>query len=435
MSRRAYFGTDGIRGVYGESPLTPKELWSIGYGTARYLVESGVVRPRIILGKDTRASGDSVVRALCGGLKQGGALIDYVGVAPTPAISLLTQKNRADMGMMVSASHNPYQYNGIKFFNHRGEKLSDQEESALTAAIMNVLGVSGPEEEPALCGLLSGYEDFLCECVKDLKGLKVVLDCAHGAFSEIAGRVFRRCGAQVVHEIGVTPDGKNINEGVGAVYPDALAQVVRDTHADLGLAFDGDGDRVIVVDAGGGTIRDGDQILACLSKRYGAKGVVGTVMSNLGLERFCLSHHIPFFRSQVGDRYIAQQLRSLDLTLGGEPCGHVLLTDLLPTGDGLLVGLLVAEMVAAHGNPFPLFTSVPSVLKNVAIKSKVALDRPDFIEYIQAIHQRMQGHGRFLVRSSGTEPLLRILVEGECTQLIHEVACDVEKYLIEAYGQ
>ena len=433
MALKSFFGTDGIRGIYGQSPLTPKELWSIGYGTALYLREHRTPHPRMIMGKDTRESGDSVVRALCGGFKQGGGSIDYIGVAPTPSISLLTQKHTADMGMMISASHNPSHYNGIKFFNHRGEKLSDQEESALESSIRTVLDVTGPEQESGVCPLLSGYEDFLCKAVTDLKGLKVALDCAHGAFSGLAGSIFRRCGAHVVHEIGVSPHGKNINEGVGAVYPEALAHVVRHTHADLGLSFDGDGDRVMVVDARGG-VQDGDQILACLSQHYGAKGVVGTVMSNLGVERFFLSHHIPFFRSQVGDRYIAQQLRSLDLALGGEPCGHVLLTDFLPTGDGLLVGLLVAQIVATQGNPFPLFTPVPFVLRNVAIKNKVALDHPAFIEYVQGVHDRMQGHGRFLVRSSGTEPLLRILVEGECQQFIDKVARDVEQHLAQMYG-
>jgi phosphoglucosamine mutase len=369
---RFAFGTDGIRSIFGKSPLVPQEIWAIGYGIGQFLKQEKAF-PYVILGHDTRYSCQSIEHNLCAGLAESGIYVESVGIASTPMVSFLTTAVRADLGIVISASHNSFEYNGIKIFNAKGEKLSFPQERSLQQYIQHA-----PEKiaslKPVSRSYTHLYEDFICNFGISLKGMRLVLDSAHGALSGLAGKIFKRCGAQVLCELGNAPDGYNINAQAGSLYPNFLCQAVNQYKADLGIAFDGDGDRVILV-CDKGQILDGDQIIACLAQRSAmpCSGVVGTVMSGLGLEKFLAKQNIAFERTSVGDRYIAEKLREFNWDLGAEPCGHVIIRSLLPTGDGLIAALLIADYIKNYGNPFPLFPSFPSVLKNFSLVFPVLL--------------------------------------------------------------
>jgi phosphoglucosamine mutase len=433
------FGTDGIRTRVGRWPLTSDGLWAIGGGIGSFLKQQQS-NPWILLAYDTRESASFLETNLVEGLREEGITVESVGVAPTPCVSFLVPRVGASMGLVLSASHNTFDYNGIKFFNDKGEKLSIHEESLLEASILRYQAKpsSITQLSPLSLSLshLAPYQSFLSSVGQGLQGLRVVLDCANGALSHMAPVIFQECGATVLATLGCSPNGRNINEDVGSLHPETLCQAVIRYGADMGFGFDGDGDRVILVTSKG-QVMDGDQIIACLAEKEGAGGVVGTVMSNLGLELFLAQRSIPFVRAQVGDRLIAEKMRSLEWFLGGEPCGHILIRKALPTGDGLLVALMVARQVALKGIVFPLFQPIPSVLKSIPLSDKALLNRPEVQAYVQEVTSTLSG--RLLLRCSGTEPVIRLLVEGEDTQNIEQIANEMTTYLIQAqevrYGE
>ncbi len=433
------FGTDGIRGLVGRHPLIPSSLWAMGEGIGSYLLAK-TSHPVMVLGSDTRESCNMIRSSLYGGLWSKNVTIMDVGVAPTPAISFLVQALNADMGIVISASHNPSPYNGIKFFNEKGEKFTETEKLHLEVCMKKAIKKKAHEPHINFESMpssfypgLSLYETFVVSLFPDLSGISVVLDCAHGALFDLAERCFRRCGATVLRVLGASPDGHNINDGVGALYPQSLAQAVCESHADLGFGFDGDGDRVMVVNAAG-EVQDGDQILACLSMEdalVSGRGVVGTIMSNLGLEQFLSRRSIAFMRTDVGDQKIAEAMQACGWLLGGEPSGHILMHSILPTGDGLIAALCVAHMVLKKSIGFPVFSPVPSVLKNIPLRVLDLLAWPNVKGMIDRTQEQLQGSGRLLVRCSGTEPLLRLLVEGECPDFIQHTADTLEAYFMQ----
>jgi phosphoglucosamine mutase len=454
MKVENFFGTDGIRGIYGQYPLTPSDMWALGWAVGRWILDQGASHPFVFIGKDTRASGPAVEEALTGGLIAAGVRVVSIGCAPTPAVAFLTRAHKAAMGLMISASHNPAIYNGIKFFNTSGEKLSILQEKEISLGIVQAQGKSGlgigATEEPHF---LKDYEDFLIKNIPDIGPLRLVVDCAHGAYSDIAPRLLRSCGAIILDVLGASPDGQNINAECGAVHPQRLCHAVQYHQADAGISFDGDGDRVIIVNRNG-LVQDGDQILAALAMaeispwpldgallseipRTRAQasltdgitqellshfGVVGTVLSNLGLENFLKAKTIGFVRTDVGDRWIAQKLKELHWTLGGEPCGHIILADSLPTGDGLLAGLHILHHMEGNPNLFPMFQPTPSIMRNVALRIPNFAQHPEFLEYNRTLQSTLDHEQRVLLRPSGTEPVLRILVEGPCQDYVAHLA-------------
>ena len=478
-----FFGTDGIRGLYGQHPLTPQGMWSLGCALGRWILDQDGVNPFVFIGKDTRASCDAIEQALCGGLDSCGIRTISIGCAPTPAVSFLTRAHCASAGLMISASHNPAMYNGVKIFNRVGEKLSIDQEQVISSYITQHHGCgSGATPIPSGKDYVKEYGDFLIQNTPELPPLRIVVDCAHGAYSAIAAHILQEKGAVVVDVLGASPDGYNINQECGAVYPQRLAHAVVHHGADVGISFDGDGDRVILVTADG-KIQDGDQILALLAEnrvfshnalvnvghdsghadgetiglgttpdhvqntppesripQTTSCGVVGTVLSNLGLERFLQSKAIPFVRTHVGDRWIAQKLKELGWTLGGESCGHIILADALPTGDGLLAGLHALSPIGKHIHRhrddasaiqalFPIFQPTPSAMVNMTLRVPQFCQHPKFLDYYQTIQGQMGEDERVLLRQSGTEPVLRILVEGGSQELVCHLAQTIARDL------
>lgn len=425
------FGTDGIRGIYGMAPLVPDALLLMGFSIGLFLKEKSCEAPKVLLGWDTRQSSPIMAQALASGLKEAGIHMIPVGIVPTPAVSFLASQLNADMGMMISASHNPAAYNGIKFFNDKGHKLSVGEE----ADLLHFINKPHPQKPKIPWHPLedqspwvSLYEDSIVSCIEeDLTGLKIVLDCAQGSFYDIAPRILRRLGAEVI-AIGVTPNGENINDGSGALFPEMARTLLAQHNADLALTFDGDGDRLVAVESGG-FIANGDQILACLALEEASEGIVGTVLSNFGLETFLAQHKKPFIRTAVGDRWIAQCLMENNWHVGGEACGHLIIRPYMATGDGLLVGLRLASIKARHKHTrlFPLFKVVPSVEATLPLIQKDFLDLPDVQNYIQSYQKKWEG--RLVVRASGTEPIVRILVEGPCADQAEGLLCALKTFL------
>lgn len=425
---RTVFGTDGIRGIVGQSPFTPPEIAHIGYGLGSYL-RTLTPYPQVVVGWDTRASGPEIFRALCHGLA--GIGIKALGIVPTPAVSFMTRHTSATAGIMISASHNPPPYNGLKIFNAQGEKLSIEEEATISQWLAQVtVPTDGPQasiEDMSIDPYIDSFSDI------NLGGMKIVLDCAHGAFTTAAPRLITACGGTLVKAIGVQPNGHNINEGCGSLAVEGLQAAVKETRADLGISLDGDGDRTILVDDQGQVI-DGDQILASLSQFFSpCAGVVGTVMTNGGLEHFLARHHIPFIRTAVGDRFIFQVLKERGWTLGGEECGHIVLADYLPTGDGLRAAVLVAHLLYHKGlrasQLFPLFTPFHTVVRNIPARSPKVLDRPEVKQWLAQAQKGLKG--RLVVRPSGTEPVIRILVEGQEPASLVQLAEDIVSYLMD----
>ncbi len=433
MERR-YFGTDGIRGRVGEGCITPDFVLKLGWAAGSVLGHGP--GSKVLIGKDTRISGYLFESALEAGLVAAGVNIRLLGPMPTPAIAYLTRTLHAQAGIVISASHNPHEDNGIKFFSELGEKLPDAVELAIEAALDQPLTTV----DSARLGKARRIEDARGRYIEfckstvpgrlSLAGLKLVLDCAHGATYHIAPPVFDELGAQV-SVIGASPDGLNINAGLGSTHPQALQEAVRAERADLGIAFDGDGDRVIMVNARG-EILDGDDMLYIIARSRQRQGelrgpVVGTQMTNLGLELALRNTGIALERVQVGDRYIVERLREQDWTLGGEPSGHIICRDRTTTGDGIVAALQVlAELVRTGQGLDGLLAGMqrcPQVLVNVRLEAPLdTSSHPGIQAAVRVAEQELAGAGRVLLRPSGTEPLLRVMVEGRDPDQVERLA-------------
>ncbi len=431
MSRK-YFGTDGVRGKVGEFPITPEFVMHLGYAAGKVLANSDWhlaegERPTVLIGKDTRISGYLLESALQAGLIAAGVDVYLAGPIPTPAVAYLTRALRLQAGVVISASHNPFEDNGIKFFSASGSKLPDETERAIEAG-MDAPIVTMPSAKLGKAKRLEDAAGRYIEFCKssfpyelDLRGLKLVVDCAHGAAYHIAGPVFHELGADVV-TIGVQPDGKNINDGYGATAPGNLQKAVIEHKADLGIALDGDADRLVMVDAEG-RLYDGDQLLYIVAQHRQKMGlmkggVVGTLMTNLAFEHAMQRMGIPFARAQVGDRYVMELLQQNGWQLGGENSGHIICLDRHSTGDGIISALQVLHALRAGKQTLAQATSdllmYPQVLINVRIaKGQDCTLHAEVQAAVNAATLALDGKGRVLLRPSGTEPLLRVMVEGE----------------------
>ena len=429
---KKYFGTDGIRGRVGDAPITPDFMMRLGYAAGRVLtgIESNLAkgaRPAVLIGKDTRISGYMLEAALEAGLSAAGVDILLTGPMPTPAVAYLTRALRAQAGIVISASHNPFYDNGIKFFSSLGTKLPDDIEHAIEAELNQPMQVM----ESAKLGKARRIDDAAGRYVEfckstfpnhlDLRGLRIVLDCAHGATYHVAPPVFHELGAEVIM-IGNKPDGLNINEQVGSTHPQALRKAVLEHQADLGIAFDGDGDRVMMVDSKG-QLLDGDQLLYIITVARHQNGtlqggVVGTLMTNLALEHKFSALNIPFVRSKVGDRYVLEQLNQHGWQLGGENSGHILTLDKHSSGDGIIAALQVLQAVIESKKTLAQLsadlTLYPQVLINIKTAKKIDLANHTAIQgSVKAAEKSLADRGRILLRASGTEPIIRVMVEGE----------------------
>ena len=434
MSNRKYFGTDGIRGKVGEYPITPDFALKLGWAAGRVLAKDGV--KKVIIGKDTRISGYMLESALEAGFASAGVAAAFTGPMPTPAIAYLTRTFRADAGVVISASHNPFYDNGIKFFSNEGRKLDDAIELEIEAQLEKEIDCVESKQlgrASRITDAAGRYIEF-CKSTFDhdlsLSGLKIVVDCANGATYHIAPKVLRELGAKVI-KIGCDPDGVNINENCGATDVKALTEQVINEKADLGFALDGDGDRIIMVDHKGNKI-DGDLIIYIIARealRQGQLkgGVVGTLMSNMGLEIALKNLGIPFVRAKVGDRYVLEMLVEKNWRLGAENSGHVLLLDKTTTGDGIVAGLQVlAAMVRNDMSLADLcsgMTMLPQILINVRFSGKNdPLMNPEVKSAIAQAEQQLGNNGRVLIRKSGTEPLIRVMVEGSNQSQVQQLA-------------
>ncbi|MCT7358029.1 MAG: phosphoglucosamine mutase [Thalassobium sp.] len=443
MSRK-YFGTDGVRGRVGAYPITPEFVMKLGWAAGKVFAQQG--KSRILIGKDTRISGYMFESALEAGLSSAGVDIGLLGPIPTPGIAYLTRTFRAQAGIVISASHNPYYDNGIKFFSGNGEKLPDETELAIESWLDKPMSCveSAQLGKAARINDAGGRYIEFCKGTAsslNLRGLTIVLDCAHGATYQIAPAVFSELGATVI-TIGAKPDGLNINEGVGSTEPAALQARVLQEHADLGIAFDGDGDRLMMVDHRGELV-DGDQLLfiiATHAKKQGRLngGVVGTLMSNLGLELGLKDLGIDFLRAKVGDRYVMQLLNEHGWRFGGESSGHLLCLDANTTGDGIVAALQVLQALKDSETSLhdwqKRMSKMPQVMINVQ-RSRQAdvMSLPEIVQAIAATEEKLAGRGRVLLRPSGTEPVVRVMVEGEdaaqVQTLAEELAAVVERAL------
>ena len=433
---RKYFGTDGIRGRVGDFPITPDFFQKLGWAIGRVLGSKDCGENKVLVGKDTRISGYMFESALEAGISSAGVNVHLLGPLPTPAIAFLTRFSNARAGVVISASHNSFQDNGLKFFGYDGNKLSDDVELEIEEEIEKQQVVV----EPRLLGKASrvkhAQEAYIDFCKKSMSsgisvsGLKIVVDCANGAAYQVAPKLLSELGCQVF-PIGVSPDGVNINDGVGATSPELLQREVLARKADLGIALDGDADRLIMVDETGAVV-DGDELLFIIA-RYrqhigGLQGtVIGTEMSNLGLERAITSLGLGFERSKVGDRYVLEKLREGGWSLGGEQSGHIICKDLTTTGDGLISALQVLEAVISSGDSLSVLkagmTKLPQRLLNIPINRSIDVERsPKLKAEIERITLRLGQNGRVLLRKSGTEPLIRVMIEGEDLSLV-EMLC------------
>jgi len=432
---RKLFGTDGVRGTANRPPMDAATALRLGQAAGRFF-NRGTHRHRVVIGKDTRLSGYMLEPALTAGFVGAGMDVMIVGPLPTPAIAMLTRSLRADLGVMISASHNPYEDNGIKLFGPDGLKLSDAEEAAIEAMVLAPEGVEGLAA-PAKLGRASRIEDArgrYIEAAKatfpkglSLEGLRIAVDCANGAAYKVAPTVLWELGAEVV-PVGVAPDGLNINRECGATAPAKLAELVRERRADLGIALDGDADRLVLADEQG-RIVDGDQILALIAefwhrdKRLKGGGIVATVMSNLGLERHLAGMDLALHRTKVGDRYVAERMRESGCNLGGEQSGHMILSDFATTGDGLVGALQVLALLVEEKRPASevcrRFEPLPQKLVNVRYNGASPLGDEEVERAIKAAGDRLGTRGRILVRASGTEPLIRVMAEAEDEAEVH----------------
>ncbi|AFP85875.1 phosphoglucosamine mutase [secondary endosymbiont of Heteropsylla cubana] len=434
MINHQYFGTDGIRGRVGKIPITPDVILKLGWAAGKVLSHHG--SRKIIIGKDTRISGYMLESALDAGLAAAGLSAAFTGPMPTPAIAYLTRTLRAEAGIVISASHNPFYDNGIKFFSTNGTKLPDKVEEAIELELAKPLNCVEPTELGKASRIIDAEERYIEFCKGtfpsnlSLKKLKIVVDCANGATYQIAPRILRELGATIV-TLGCCPDGLNINQKCGTTNIKILQSTVIAEKADLGIAYDGDGDRIIMVDHRGNKV-DGDQILYIITKeklRQGqlSGGVVGTLMSNIGLERELKTLGIPFIRTRVGDRYVLEKMKEKNWYIGAENSGHVILLDKTTTGDGIIVGLQVlSAIVINHMNLHDLCSNMrllPQALINVPYEGSYnPINSKHFTKTRKAIENQLGGCGRVLLRKSGTEPLIRIMVEGEDIRQVNHLA-------------
>ena len=433
MTRR-YFGTDGIRGKVGQYPITPDFVLKLGWAVGRVLAGDG--SRKVLIGKDTRISGYMFESSLEAGLTAAGVDTLLLGPMPTPGIAYLTRTLHANAGIVISASHNPFDDNGIKFFSAEGTKLQDEVELAIEAELdmdMQTQDSAHLGKAARVTDAAGRYIEFCKRSISQklsLRGLKIIVDCANGATYDIAPKVFDELGAEVI-AIGDDPDGMNINEGCGSTHPQWLQKNVRLQNADLGIAFDGDGDRVMMVDSQGNLV-DGDELLYVIAqeRQLAGKlsgGVVGTVMSNLGMEHALARSEIPFVRANVGDRYVMEQLLAQNWFLGGESSGHIICLDRTTTGDGIIAALQVlAAMVKSEQGLGELCSGMekyPQILVNVRLDKPVDVMRSQAVkDAIVAAEQQLADSGRILLRPSGTEPLIRVMVEGQDMGVVEQVA-------------
>jgi phosphoglucosamine mutase len=423
---RKFFGTDGIRGRTNAGVMTAATAMKVGQAAGTYF-QRGDHRHRVVIGKDTRLSGYMLENAMVAGFTSVGMDVVLLGPMPTPAIALLTREMRADVGVMISASHNPFEDNGIKLFGPDGFKLSDEAELAIESMLEDELPLADAEAvgrarriEDARGRYIHAVKASLPHDVR-LDGLRIVLDCANGAAYQVAPSVLWELGAEVI-AIGVEPNGKNINLGVGSTHLDAIKAKVREVRADVGIALDGDADRLIVVDEKSQTV-DGDQIMALIGSRLAEQGllrgggVVATVMSNLGLERYLNARGLDLVRTAVGDRHVLERMRSGGYNVGGEQSGHMILTDHSTTGDGTIAALQVLAAIVASGKPasetLHLFDPVPQLLRNVRFAGGKPLEHDTVKAVIAEAETELAGKGRLVIRPSGTEPVIRVMAEGD----------------------
>jgi phosphoglucosamine mutase len=437
MSRK-YFGTDGIRGRTNQAPMTAEIAMRVGQAAGAHFLR-GDHRHRVLIGKDTRLSGYMMESAMVAGFTSVGMDVVLVGPMPTPAVAMLTRSMRADLGVMISASHNPFADNGIKLFGPDGFKLSDADEAAIEALLSAPPRLAAPSEigrarriDDAQGRYIHSAKSSFPEHLR-LDGLRIAVDCANGAAYQVAPAALWELGAEVI-PLGVSPNGTNINDKCGSTHPDALRTKVIETRADIGIALDGDADRLIVVDDAG-EIVDGDQLMALIGSSWAKAGllrgggIVATVMSNLGLERFLGGQGIALHRTKVGDRYVVEAMRAGGFNVGGEQSGHIIMTDHATTGDGLVAALQVLAGLVEAGKPaselLHLFDPLPQVLKNVRFSGGAPLEDAKVKAAIAEAEARIDGTGRLLIRKSGTEPLIRVMAEGEDETLVARVVDDI----------
>jgi phosphoglucosamine mutase len=443
MARR-YFGTDGIRGRVGKPPMTVDFIMKLGWAAGKVLSQEG--HGLVVIGKDTRVSGYMFESALEAGLAAAGLDVLLLGPMPTPAIAYITQAQRATAGIVISASHNPYHDDGVKFFNGDGFKLPDSTEEAIEAMLEQPLEMVEPED----IGKASRMEDAKGRYIEfckssiafqtSLRGMKLVVDCANGATYHIAPAVFRELGAEVI-EVGTSPNGMNINQGVGALHPESMREQVQEYQADLGIAFDGDGDRVMMMDANG-EVKNGDQLLYVIarSKLMSGQlngGVVGTLMTNLGFEHALDAQQIPFLRAAVGDRYVMEKLVANKWFLGGESSGHIICLDKTTTGDGIIAALQVLEWLVTQRQSLAEACGgmdiYPQTMINVPITRPLQLDSSAPVQdAVAAAEAGLGDSGRVLLRASGTEPLIRVMVEGQDAGQVEKTAAELAQVVEQA---
>ncbi len=436
---RKYFGTDGIRGRVGVTPITPEFVMRLGYAAGRVLTHgehSTGKSPAVLIGKDTRLSGYMLESALQAGLSAAGVDSHLTGPMPTPAVAYLTRALRLQAGIVISASHNPYDDNGIKFFSAGGEKLDDAIELAIEAGLNDPVRTVASEKLGKAYRIKDAAGRYIEFCKSsfpnelDLRGMRIVVDCAHGASYYVAPHVLHARGAEVI-SIGAQPDGLNINDGFGATHTDALAEAVLREHADIGIALDGDGDRVMMIDPSG-ALFDGDQLLYLMARHRHQEGrlkggVIGTAMTNLGVERALQQLNIPFARAQVGDRYVLEMLKARGWQLGGEGSGHIICLDKHTTGDGIVSALQVLHLLRIEQTTLvecsAALTLYPQVLINVKFARRFSVDADPAVKVkVAEAESAMAGRGRVLLRASGTEPVVRVMVEAEHIEVAEQWA-------------
>ena len=439
MSRR-FFGTDGIRGLANRTPMTSEIALKVGMAAGR-IFANGKQRIRVVIGKDTRLSGYMIESALLSGFTAVGANVFLLGPMPTPAVAMLTRSLRADLGVMISASHNRYHDNGIKLFDAEGYKLSDELESEIEKLILG--DSEGLLADPDAIGRATRVESAQERYIEFAKrtlarelrldGLRIVIDCANGAGYKVAPEALWELGAEVI-KIGVEPNGHNINHECGSTAPEALVEKVRELRADIGLALDGDADRVVIVDEKG-KIVDGDQLMAVIAESWSRSGklvgggVVATVMSNLGLERYLEGLGLSLTRTPVGDRYVVDHMRRHGYNVGGEQSGHIVLSDFTTTGDGLIAALQILAAVVSAGKPVSeicrRFEPLPQVLQNVRYADGIPLENERVRAAIEEGKSRLGAAGRLVIRPSGTEPVIRVMAEGDDEKLVTDVVSEI----------
>ena len=449
----SYFGTDGIRGQFGVFPITPDFLLRLGFGAGQVLMRQSLnKRPSVLIGKDTRLSGYVIEAALQAGFNAAGVDVHMLGPLPTPAIAHLVKSFHADMGVVISASHNPYQDNGVKFFNHEGKKISDEMQNAINdqltalvddtnASLARLEGIKADAigKNHRIADANGRYIEYCKGSFPyhlNLSNLKIVIDCANGAGYSVAPRVLQELGAQVI-AIHNTPNGININDNCGSTHPNIIQAAVREFGADVGIALDGDGDRIIMADNQGNII-DGDGILYILAKHLKPVGVVGTLMSNVALELALANQGIGFYRAQVGDRYVMQALQERGWSIGGEPSGHILCLDKSRTGDAIVAGLQVLSCIAETGKSLRElvldYTPFPQTLINVRLtQMSNPYDNDELNTIFKNAEEQLSDQGRLLIRQSGTEPVIRVMVEHQnqavCQEVAQKLAAEVRRVL------